>query len=431
MCYIFLYTIKRSVFCRLTKGGIVDQKPLEGIHVIDMTHILAGPYCAMILKNLGAHVIKVERPGIGDFARFIGPFLGEQRDLSSYFLSVNAGKKSISLDLKTDKGKEVLSRLIQKSDVLVENYKPGTLATLGFSDEKMDQLNPNLVHAAISGFGKTGPLSNNPAFDMIIQALSGLISITGSENGDTTRVGTSISDIMAGVFAAIGVLATLYRRGIIDRGGHIDISMLDSSVAVLENAIARYQVDKKSPGPIGTRHPSITPFGAFKTKDAEIVIAAGNDELFKILCTVIDRPGLLEDDRFKDNTLRTGNAVPLKEILDEALSSDSADYWIDRIVKAGVPCSRINNIEDLFEFDQVQVRDMLVPVAGIPDFKIAGNPIKLKNVKEDENAGPFPELGEHNELILKDFLGYSDHEIETLYGENVIHKAIKEHSAPE
>ncbi|MBU2647392.1 CoA transferase [bacterium] len=406
----------------------MDQKPLEGIRVLDMTHILAGPYCSLVLKNLGASVIKIERPELGDFARYIGPFLGENRDVSSYFLSVNAGKQSLSFDLKSDQGKEILSRLIKNSDVLVENFRPGTLAELGFSEDKISELNPQLVYAGVSGFGETGPMSNNPAFDMIIQALSGLISITGSESGETTRVGTSISDIMAGVFAAVGVLALLYRRGIINRGGRIDVAMLDSSVAILENAIARFQVDHKVPGPIGTRHPSITPFGAFKTADTEIIVAAGNDGLFKQLCEVIGRLELIEDDRFKDNYSRTNNAEALKKILDTVFSSESATTWLDRIEKAGIPCSRINKIDDLFEFDQIRARHMLVPISGIPDFQVAGNPVKIKNVQEDQEAGRFPELGEHNDQILADVLGYSDHEIEALYKEKVIFKRKRQTS---
>lgn len=400
----------------------MDSKPLEGLRVLDMTHILAGPYCSLILKNLGASVIKIERPELGDFARYIGPFIqGENKKISSYFLSVNAGKQSICFDLKSDRGKEILTRLIRKSDVLVENFRPGTLAELGFSEENISRENPRLVYASVSGFGQTGPLSGNPAFDMIIQALSGLISITGHPTGETTRVGTSISDIMAGVFAAIGVLSLLYRRSIIGRGGHIDISMLDSSVAILENAIARYQVEQKAPGPIGTRHPSITPFGAFKTRDSDIIVAAGNDGLFRKLCEVIRRPGLVEDERFKDNHSRTHHADALKEILEAVFITRPAGHWLEKIDEAGIPCSRINQINDLFELDQIRDRNMLVPVSG-STFQIAGNPVKIKNVPEDQEAGAFPELGEHNGPILSDILGYSQREIHALYEDNIIHK---------
>ncbi len=323
----------------------MDSKPLKGIRVLDMTHILAGPYCSLILKNLGASVIKVERPERGDFARYIGPFIEEgSRKISSYFLSVNSGKQSICFDLKTSRGKEILTRLIENSDVLVENFRPGTMAELGFSEETISRVNPRLVCASVSGFGQTGPMSDNPAFDMIIQALSGLISITGNQNGETTRVGTSISDIMAGVFAAIGVVSLLYRRSIINRGGHVDIAMLDSSVAILENAIARYQVDQKAPTPIGTRHPSITPFGAFKTKDTQIIVAAGNDVLFTKLCQVIHLPGLAEDERFKDNHSRTNHADELKGILEDVFVERPADYWLKKIDAARIPCSKINQV---------------------------------------------------------------------------------------
>ncbi len=262
---------------------MTTSKPLAGIRVIDLTRVLAGPYCTMILRNLGADIIKVESP-IGDDSRQFGPFINEDTNKSAYFFSVNCGKKSISLDLKKDEGKEILTHLIKTSDVLIENFRPGTMERLGFTGDQIKELNPGIIYATASGFGHSGPNSEKAAYDSIIQALSGIISITGTEKGETVRVGTSISDIVTGCYTAIGILAALFKRKTSDKGERVDVAMLDSTVSVLENAIARYQVAGKPPKPLGSRHPSITPFETFQTSDSEIMIAAGNDTLFKALC---------------------------------------------------------------------------------------------------------------------------------------------------
>jgi CoA:oxalate CoA-transferase len=400
----------------------INRKPLKGIRVLDMTHILAGPYCTMILKNLGAEVIKIEPPNIGDPGRFIGPFTDMGQMKSAYFMSVNSGKQSLSLNLKKPGGKKILSELIQISDVLVENFRPGKLADLGFSNKRIQELSPGMVYTSVSGFGHSGPMSDQPAFDMIIQALSGLISITGLDKNTKTRVGTSISDIMAGTFAAIGILAVLYRRKMNSCGGHVDIAMLDSSVAILENAVARYQAEKKTPIPIGTRHPSITPFGAFKARDKDIIIAAGNDKLFKDLCRVLELYQLPDDPAYASNYSRTENAEALTDIINSVLKKRDASFWLNLISKAGVPCSNVNTIEDLFSLSQIWKRNMLIPVKDENDFYIAGNPIKIENVPEDSDAGTFPGLGEHNETILKGILRYSDSQIQHLYSEEILFK---------
>jgi CoA:oxalate CoA-transferase len=400
----------------------MSQKPLAGIRVIDLTRILAGPYCTMILKNLGAEVIKVERPGIGDEARFIGPFINGEAKKSAYFMSVNAGKKSLCLQLKEEEGRNILAELIEKSDVLIENYRPGTLKRLGFSEERIRELNPLIVYSSVSGFGQAGPDSQKRAFDMMIQGLSGIISITGLEDGQTARVGTSISDIIAGMYAAIGIISALYRRSVINTGGRVDIAMLDSTVAILENAIARYQVTKEPPGPIGTRHPSITPFGSFRTRDSELIIAAGTDLIFKMLCDLLERPELKSDERFKTNELRTEHARELTEILNSVLSTNTTEYWIAKLGEIDIPCARVHTIADLFQYDQIIERNMLVPVDGEEDFRIAGNPVKFGDVPDDKNSGKYPALGEHNDLIMGEFLGYSPEEIDRLYEKGILSK---------
>ncbi|MDD5713260.1 MAG: CaiB/BaiF CoA-transferase family protein [Smithellaceae bacterium] len=396
-----------------------QEKPLTGVRVVDLTRVLSGPFCTMILKNLGAEVIKLERAGVGDEARFIGPFFGKDGTKSAYFLSVNAGKKSVALDLKTTAGREILTKLIERSHVLVENFRPGTMAKLGFPEEEIRKINSALVYIAISGFGKNGPLAQRPAFDMIIQALSGIISITGLDKDRRTRVGTSISDIIAGMYGAIGICAGLYRRGITGRGAHVDVAMLDSTVAILENAIVRYQATGLTPGPIGTRHPSMTPFGSFQTKDSEIVITASTDKFFLMLCDLIGRPEIKEDPRFRTNELRTENASTLSDIINGAMASQTTTWWLDKLEAAGIPCAPLNNVADLFADGQIHARNMLVPVVG-EDLRIAGNPIKIDGVPDGEAAGSYPRLGEHNDEVLEGLLGYSAAEVQDFYETGIL-----------
>ena len=400
----------------------MTQQPLAGIRVTDLTRVLAGPYCTMILKDLGAQVIKVEATRGGDDARHFGPFL-KGSGQSAYFMSINCGKKSVAVNLKTDSGKMVLQRLIRVSDVLVENFRPGTLARLGFDDQTIRGLNPQIVLASASGFGHSGPDSQNAAYDVVIQALSGLMSITGTEEGQSVRVGSSISDIVTGMYAAIGIVAALYRRGKTGMGARLDLAMLDSTVSVLENAIARYQATGTSPEPLGARHPSITPFEAFATKDGSIVICAGNDRLFASLCKVINMPGLVNDPRFKTNEYRTANFQALREMLNRALQQETTAHWLEALGAGQVPCGKINKIEDLFDYQQLRARNMLIPVEGEERLKAVGNPIKFIGEEDQTHRAQPPNLGEHNEQILGELLGYSAADIDTLYQQEVISKA--------
>ena len=395
----------------------MTKKPLDDILVIDLTRVLSGPFCTMVLGDLGAEVIKVEAPGVGDDARHFGPFLDDAGEKSAYFASINCGKKSLTLNLKTDAGKSVLGDLICKADVLVENYRPGTLARLGFSEERIKELNPSLVYASVSGFGYSGPDSPNAAYDMVIQSLSGLVSITGTEDGQCVRVGASIADIVSGLYATIGIVTALFRRGKSDdnRGARIDIAMLDSTVSVLENAIARYQITGKAPGPLGARHPSVTPFDAFDTGDSSIVITVGNDKIFRSLCEVFGRGELADDPRFADNAQRTENNAELKAIINECLAAGTTDHWLAAFKDANVPCAKINTVEDLFNYEQIKARNMLVPVEGAGDFKVAGSPVKFRGESEVTARPPAPELGEHNRRILGKLLGYGPEEIQKLY----------------
>jgi len=282
--------------------------PLSGITIVDLTRVLAGPYCTMVLADLGARVIKIEAPDGGDDSRGYGPFVN---DKSAYFMAMNRGKESIALDLKTDADRKVFERLLEQADVLVENFRPGAMERLGYGWEALHAHHPRLIYAAASGFGHTGPYAPKPAYDMVVQGMGGIMSITGHPGGPPTRVGASIGDITAGLFTAIGIASALHHRHTSGEGMKIDVAMLDCQVAILENALSRYFLTGRSPQPLGARHPSIAPFAAFATADGHIIIAAGTDALFGKLCVALGRPALARDGRFLRNDARAENVDAL------------------------------------------------------------------------------------------------------------------------
>lgn len=397
------------------------KKPLEGIKVLDLTRVLAGPYCTMILANLGAEVIKVERPGTGDDSRDYGPFVNGE---SIYFVSINRGKKSIGVNLKSEEGKQVLLDLVKEVDVLAENYRPGTMEKLGLGYDRLKEVNPRLIYAAMSGFGHTGPYSQRAAYDMIVQGMGGIMSITGLPEGEPIRVGTSIGDITAGLMGAIGILAALHGRLATGKGQKVDVAMLDGQLAILENAIARYTSTGEIPGSLGTRHPSITPFEAFKTKDNWVILAIGNDALWSQFCKLVQREDLIQDPRFVTNGDRTKNYEQLKPILDEIFIEKTTDQWLDELNQAGIPCSPINSVDKLFTDPQVEARNMLVEVEQpkVGKIKVAGNPIKLSDIPPEEEipAEPAPSIGEHTEEILTSVLGYDLDRVNSLKEKKVL-----------
>lgn len=394
-------------------------KPLEGIRVLDLTRVLAGPYCTMLLADLGAEIIKVEMPGIGDDSRTFGPF---KNNKSLYFVSINRGKKSISLNLKKEKAKQLINKLVKKVDVVVENFRPGTMDKLGLSYDKLKSINPRIIYASSSGFGQTGPYSTKPAYDMLVQAMGGIMSITGWPETPPTRVGMSIGDIGASLFTAIGISSALYQREITGEGQCIDVAMLDCQVAILENALIRYQVDGNPPSPIGNRHPTITPFQAFKTKDEYLAVPVGNDKLWDVFCRTIGQDELIKDPRFITNKKRTENIDELIPILNEVIIQKTASEWCCIFEEAGLPHSKINTIDKVMKNPQILARNMLVDVEDkdIGRFKIAGNPIKMSSFQDDLEKAPAPDIGEHNKEILKDVLGLSDEEIKQLKVDGVI-----------
>lgn len=395
------------------------RKPLEHIKVLDFTRVLAGPYCTMILANMGAEIIKIERPGSGDDSRDFGPFMNGQ---SAYFVSINRGKKSIALDLKSPKAIELVKELVKEVDIVAENFRPGTMEKLGLGYEELKKINPKLIFATMSGFGQTGPYSKRPAYDMIVQGMGGIMSITGEEGGDPVRVGTSIGDITAGMFGTIGILAALVDRDISGEGRMVDVAMLDGQLSILENAISRYTATGEIPKPLGARHPSIAPFEAYKTKDSYVIVACGNDALWEKFCKLTSREDLLAMDEFKTNPDRVKNVRKLKEYMTEIFGQKTTAEWDEYLNKNGIPCSAINTVDKLFTDPQVTARKMLVEVEqpGVGKIKIAGNPIKLSGLEEEIPKDPAPQIGEHSELILKKYLGYTDEQIAELKKQNII-----------
>jgi CoA:oxalate CoA-transferase len=394
------------------------QRPLTGVRVLDLSRVLAGPFCTMMLEDLGAEIIKVEVPITGDDSRSFGPFKDGR---SLYFLSVNRGKKSLVLNLKTDSGKGLLLDLVKKSDVLVENFRPGTMEKLGLGWDRLKQENPKLIYAALSGFGHTGPDSKKPAYDILVQAMGGLMSITGWPGGSPTRVGVSMGDITAAVFASTGITTALYQREKTGLGQKIDVSMLDCQVSCLENALARNQVDDEVPGPIGTRHPTITPFQAFQAKDSWFVIAVGNDSLWKSFCKAIKRDDLFSNPEYMTNKDRNQNREQLIPELEALFIQRDAKDWLGIFGAAGVPCAPVNTIDKVMENPQLQARNMFVTVEDSVAGKIIipGNPIKMESVPETPDRTPAPALGEHTEEVLKTLLDLDDEAIERLKQEGV------------
>ncbi|HXG09324.1 MAG TPA: CaiB/BaiF CoA-transferase family protein [Gemmataceae bacterium] len=373
--------------------------PFAGLVVIDLTRVLAGPFCTMMLAELGARVIKVENPDGGDDSRCFEPFI---EGTSAYFASLNRGKESIALDLKDAGDRDVFLALVRRGDVLVENFRPGTLERLGLGYDRLRELNPRLIYAAVSGFGQTGPHSRRPAYDMIVQAMGGLMSVTGHPGGPPTKAGTSIGDITGGLFLLAGIAAALYHREKTGEGLLVDVSMLDGQIAILESAVMRYAVTGQVPGPMGNRHPSIAPFEPYETADRLLIVAAGNDALFGRLCRALGRPELAADPRFLANRDRVRNVEELKAELETVLRTKPAAHWTEVLEAAGVPCSPINTVADAIEHPQVKARNMVVQAGKL---RMAGNPIKLSAFPDPPTRRPAPALDADGEKIRREFRG--------------------------
>jgi CoA:oxalate CoA-transferase len=378
-----------------------QRGPLSGITVVDLSRILAGPYCTMLMAEMGARVIKVEAPKTGDDARAYGPFV---KNHSVYFASINRGKESIALDLTADSDRRIFEKLLEKADVLVENFRPGTMEKFGYGWETLHARYPKLIYAAASGFGHTGPNSHDPAYDMVVQGMGGIMSVTGFPGGQPTRVGMSIGDVGSGLYAAVAVNAALLHRFRTGEATKVDIAMFDCQLALLEGVVVRYTAEGVVPGPVGSRHATITPFQAFKTKDGNIIIAAGNDSLFVRLCNGLGKPGMGLDPDFLTNDLRRKNQKRMEAEIEAILAEKTTAQWIKIIGEAGVPCGPINNIAQALQHPQVEARNMLVT---IPDgeggtLKVSGNPLKMSAFPDPPTRDAAPDLDANRSAILKE-----------------------------
>ena len=391
---------------------------LDGLTVVDLTNYLAGPYCAMILADLGADVIKVERPGTGDGSREWGPpFLQGE---SAYFLSVNRNKRSLTLNLQAEAGRRILHQLAATSDVVVENFRPGTVARLGADYATLRDLNPQLIYCSISGFGQDGPYRAKPSYDLVAQAVGGLMSLTGEAERPPVKIGVAITDIVAGLFATIGILAALHARDRGGRGQFIDISLLDGVVAILSHQAGSFLASGVNPERLGSAHPTIVPYQAFQAADAYFVAAVGTASLWTRFCHGLDLPALLTDPRFATNPDRVQNREALLQTLTAVFATQPAQHWIDRIDAAGVPCGPVLQLSEVFADPQVLHRRMVEtlqhPTAG--PIKVLGTPLKLSGTPAAIRTPP-PTLGQHTHEILCR-LGYDDAAIEELAQASVI-----------
>ena len=385
----------------MTTEPAEGRGPLADIVVLDMTRVLAGPFCTMLLSDLGARVIKIEPPG-GDDARAYGPWVDGE---SAYFMSLNRGKESLALDLRAPDDRALFERLLAAADVLVENFRPGAMARLGYGWDSLRESHPRLIYAACSGFGQTGPLARRPAYDMVVQGMGGIMSLTGHEDSPPTRVGTAIGDIAAGLFTAVGVNAALHERAHTGHGRFVDVAMLDCQIAILENAIARYTTTGESPPPSGARHPSIAPFECYECAGGHVVLAAGNEALFGKLCEALGREDLQADPRFAGNPKRMENVLALKAELERTLKTRDAAHWLAVLEAAGVPCGPLNDVAGAVAEPQVRARNMVVriddPKAG--PVRVAGNPIKMSGHADPPTRGPIPELDGARAAIAAEF----------------------------
>lgn len=393
--------------------------PLEGIKILDATWALSGPFSTMTLCNLGADTIKVERPGVGDITRSGKPVID---GLSLYYASINSGKKSIAINLKTEEGKVLFIDLVNQVDVVTENFVPGTMDRLGIGYEVLKQHNPRIIYAACSGFGQTGPYREKPALDIIAQGMSGIMSITGEEGGPPVRSGVSIGDIVAGLYLAIGILSAIIERQKSGLGQMIDVSMLDSQIAIMENAYVRYLNTGEIPQRTGTRHPLLTPFQAFQTKDGYIVLsAAGGIEQWAVFTELIGRPELLSDERFHSAQSRTRHHEELEPILIEAIKERTTSEWIAEFEARAIPCGPLNTIMETAVDPQILHREMFAEVEDYKHrkVKISSMPVKFSRTPAKPEKGA-PGLGEHTHEVLSDLLGMDETKIKSLEEKGII-----------
>jgi crotonobetainyl-CoA:carnitine CoA-transferase CaiB-like acyl-CoA transferase len=390
--------------------------PFEDITVLDLTRVLSGPYCTMLLADLGARVIKIEQPKGGDDTRHWGPpFVGDE---SAYFLSINRNKESVTLDFKHPKGRAVLDRLIAKADVIVENFRPGTLHKLKLDYASLAATYPRLVYASVSGFGHNGPRSTEAGYDAVLQAEGGLMSLTGSPDAPPVRVGVAIADIASGMFAAQGISAALYARERTGRGQHVDIAMLDSVAALLTYQAGIYFATNTPPTRLGNRHPTIVPYETFAASDGDFMLAIGTDEQWKKFC---DIASLAAGDQYATNRGRVTGYADLRPRVADALLPHPRRYWIERLRAAGVPCGSVRDFAELFADPQIAARRMVVPMShpAAGDIRVLGSPMRLSDTPASQRTPP-PTLGQHTDAVLRGDVGLGADAVDELRAAGVI-----------
>jgi crotonobetainyl-CoA:carnitine CoA-transferase CaiB-like acyl-CoA transferase len=396
-----------------------EAGPLDGVTVVDLTRVLSGPYCTMLLADMGARVVKIEQPGRGDDTRAWGPPFVEGE--SAYFLSINRNKESVTLDFSRPRGRAVLEALLARADVLVENFRPGALERKALGYDQVAPRFPRLVYCSVSGFGQTGPKRLLPGYDAVVQAEGGLMSITGASDGPPFRLGVAIADLVAGMYAAQGVALALLARERTGRGQHVDVGMLDSVASLLTYQAGIYFATGSTPGRMGNRHPTIVPYETFEAADGEFVLAVGNDEQWRRFCAAAALPVLADDPRFAANQGRVTNYDALRPLVAAALRTRRREDWIRTLTDAGVPCGSVRSVGEVLEDPHLAARGMIETVehAAAGPLRTLGVPVKLSHTPGAVRTAP-PQLGEHTARVLKGDLGMDDAEIEALKREGVI-----------
>ncbi|MBY0337163.1 MAG: CoA transferase [Acetobacteraceae bacterium] len=402
-------------------GATTPTGPLKGLRVLDLTRVLAGPTCTQMLGDLGAEVIKIERPEAGDDTRgFAPPFWPETKE-SAYFLGVNRNKHSVTLDIARPEGQAIVHRLLEHCDILVENFKVGALAKYGLGWEQLKAKHPRLIYCSITGFGQTGPYAPRPGYDALIQAMGGVMSLTGEPNGSPQKVGVPVADLFAGLYGCIGILAAVNHRNNTGEGQHIDIGMLDTHVAWLANQGMNYLSTGENPPRLGNQHPNISPYQEFPTKDGYIILAVGNDPTFERFCKSFGCEHLLEDERFKTNAKRVANRDLVTQTLTPVMKSRATADWVQALEREKIGCGPINTLKDVFEDPHVKAREMVVtlPHASGQEIQVIANPVKLSATPPDYRVPP-PVLGEHSDQVLTGLLGLGADEVKALREKGIV-----------
>ena len=392
------------------------EKVLNGIRVLDFTQVLAGPFCTMNLADFGAEVIKIERPGTGDGSRIFGPFVN---GYSGYYTLVNRGKKGIAIDLK--KGRDIIYEMVKHCDIVVENFKPGVMEKLGYSYAQLKEINPKIIYCSVSGFGQESPYRDLPAYDIVAQGMSGMMSITGYPDNPPARVGSSLGDVSAGLYAFAGIMLALYNRERTGVGQYVDIAMLDSVFAFIETNIVRHTIGGIHPTRVGARHPLSAPFDLYKCKDGMVIIAVASDPHFAKLCELIGQPDLIKNPKFDSDPHRSINDVELKQILEAYFKDYTVEEAMKMMEERGIPCGPLCTVDDACKNPSILQRDMLVEIdqPGMGRVKITGNPMKLSETPPDP-AHAAPLLGQDTKSVLHDVFGYSDEAIASMEEKHII-----------